>query len=139
MSIFASELTAICGQVCSRLITIGRSTFSSRQFRLSSFLISSSAIYALFPLSSLADDTELYVYEASARSGARPQMLIIFDNSGSMRNTIVGAEKPYSSNAGGISGDNLGKQNNLYFTRGRRQQKINLTLPTHQKHVIFLE
>ncbi|MBW8184373.1 pilus assembly protein [Shewanella nanhaiensis] len=118
MSIFTPELTAMCGQVCSRLTAIGRSTFSSRRFRLSSFLIGSSAIYTLLPLSSLADDTELYVYEASARSGARPQMLIIFDNSGSMKTTVVGAEKPYSSNAGGISGDNLGKQNKLYFTRG---------------------
>ena len=79
-----------------------------------------SCVTVLFLLSFFisADDTELYVYEASARSGARPQMLIIFDNSGSMRTTIVGADKPYSSHAGGISGDNLGKQNNLYFTRG---------------------
>ena len=33
---------------------------------------------------SYSDDTELYVFESSARSGSRPQVLIIFDNSGSM-------------------------------------------------------
>ncbi|WP_425423622.1 pilus assembly protein [Shewanella waksmanii] len=31
-----------------------------------------------------ADDTELYVFESSARTGVRPKVLIIFDNSGSM-------------------------------------------------------
>ncbi|MBE8168136.1 MAG: rRNA (guanine-N1)-methyltransferase [Shewanella sp.] len=41
---------------------------------------------------SAADDTELYVFESSARSGARPQVLIIFDNSGSM-----GREEPSDS------------------------------------------
>ncbi|GLP97141.1 pilus assembly protein [Paraferrimonas sedimenticola] len=41
---------------------------------------------SLLPLLSQvqADDTELYVFESSQRTGARPKVLIIFDNSGSM-------------------------------------------------------
>ncbi|WP_040571860.1 pilus assembly protein [Shewanella benthica] len=39
---------------------------------------------SLVSVASFADDTELYVFESSARSGNRPQVLIIFDNSGSM-------------------------------------------------------
>lgn len=101
-----------------RLTSIGRSTSSLRLFKPSEQLLGFLATLIILPLPLLADDTELYVYEASARSGARPQMLIIFDNSGSMRTTVVGADKPYSANAGGIAGGNLGKQNNIYYTRG---------------------
>ncbi|GLS82561.1 pilus assembly protein [Paraferrimonas haliotis] len=39
-----------------------------------------------------ADDTELYVFDASQRKGVRPKVLIIFDNSGSMN--AVSSEKP---------------------------------------------
>ncbi|GGI72075.1 PilC/PilY family type IV pilus protein [Shewanella gelidii] len=36
---------------------------------------------------SVADDTELYVYESSGRSNERPKVLVIFDTSGSMTTT----------------------------------------------------
>lgn len=36
----------------------------------------------------VADDSELYVKEISVRTGYRPQVLVIFDNSGSMKNNI---------------------------------------------------
>lgn len=44
-------------------------------------------LFVLIGLSaqSHGDDTELYVFESSARTGVRPKVLIIFDNSGSMR------------------------------------------------------
>lgn len=41
-----------------------------------------------------ADDTELYVSDVSVRAGARPQVLIIFDNSGSM-DTEELTEQPF--------------------------------------------
>ncbi|MCI2962607.1 MULTISPECIES: pilus assembly protein [Shewanella] len=48
--------------------------------------ITVSILFCLVILSGLsfADDTELYVFESTARSGSRPQVLIIFDTSGSM-------------------------------------------------------
>lgn len=36
------------------------------------------------PVSTFGDDTELYVKESTTRTGARPKVLVIFDNSGSM-------------------------------------------------------
>lgn len=44
-------------------------------------------LFALVAMSAgiFADDTELYVVESSLRTGANPKVLIIFDNSGSMR------------------------------------------------------
>ncbi|RCU45752.1 rRNA (guanine-N1)-methyltransferase [Corallincola holothuriorum] len=36
----------------------------------------------------VADDTELFLKEVSARTGYKPKVMIIFDNSGSMRGTI---------------------------------------------------
>ncbi|MGL4749893.1 MAG: hypothetical protein ACRCYF_19490, partial [Shewanella sp.] len=62
-----------------------------------SFFISCLVVVAagLFSASSIADDTELYVFEASARNGSRPQVLIIFDNSGSMSSLAYGVDAPY--------------------------------------------
>ncbi|MGB0892777.1 MAG: pilus assembly protein [Parashewanella sp.] len=42
------------------------------------------AALTVMAASTFADDTELYVTESSARTGARPKVLIIFDTSGSM-------------------------------------------------------
>ncbi len=64
----------------------------------------------------LADDTELYVYESSSRSGARPQMLIIFDNSASMGNYVYDVDESYSPGAGG--GALEPKKEFIYFTKG---------------------
>nr|WP_315902999.1 hypothetical protein [Shewanella sp. KJ10-1] len=44
-----------------------------------------------------ADDTELYLIDSSARSGKRPQILFIFDNSGSMDTEDQQSVSPYCS------------------------------------------
>lgn len=76
------------------------------------------AIMSLLSAASWADDTELYVYEASARTGARPQILIIFDNSGSMSTTVYDVDKPYTPGAGGGAKVNNGKKGMLYYVKG---------------------
>ncbi|MPY20993.1 pilus assembly protein [Shewanella sp. YLB-07] len=57
------------------------------------------------------DDTELYVFESSARSGARPQVLIIFDNSGSM-DTSEYTETFYDR------GETVNDSTKLYYSKG---------------------
>ncbi|MCE0558651.1 PilC/PilY family type IV pilus protein [Motilimonas sp. E26] len=47
----------------------------------------------------LADDTELYIADVSAQNGLRPQVMIIFDNSGSMRNTELLTKEPFDPTA----------------------------------------
>ncbi|MCG9720584.1 PilC/PilY family type IV pilus protein [Shewanella sp. Isolate7] len=76
------------------------------------------AIMSLLSASLWADDTELYVYEASARTGARPQILLIFDNSGSMGTTVYDVDVPYSPGAGGGSGSNNATSGMLYYVKG---------------------
>jgi type IV pilus assembly protein PilY1 len=58
-----------------------------------------SVIAILVTISSglFADDTELYLVDASARSGKRPQILFIFDNSGSMGTEDQQSVSPYCS------------------------------------------
>jgi type IV pilus assembly protein PilY1 len=51
---------------------------------LKSIIVSMTMALVVVSGMSYGDDTELYVFESSARSGSRPQVLIIFDNSGSM-------------------------------------------------------
>ncbi|QDF66362.1 type IV pilin biogenesis protein [Shewanella sp. SNU WT4] len=46
-----------------------------------------------------ADDTELYLMDSSVRSGKRPQVLFIFDNSGSMSTEDQNAVSTYCSQA----------------------------------------
>ncbi|MCL1051239.1 rRNA (guanine-N1)-methyltransferase [Shewanella abyssi] len=58
-----------------------------------------------------SDDTELYVFESSARSGSRPQVLIIFDNSGSM-GTWESTEEFYSR------GETVTDGTKLYYAKG---------------------
>ncbi|MCL1123049.1 pilus assembly protein [Shewanella surugensis] len=60
---------------------------------------------------SYSDDTQLYVFESSARSGARPQVLIIFDTSGSMGDDEE-TETPYDR------GESLTSTTKLYYTKG---------------------
>lgn len=66
------------------------------------------------------DDTELYVFESSARSGARPQVLIIFDNSGSMGTMIEDAEAFYDPSIiyPAVGSDNSLQERMVYFTKG---------------------
>lgn len=58
-----------------------------------------------------ADDTELYVFESSARSGNRPQVLIIFDNSGSMA-TEEYTDEFYDRN------DTLSGSTKIFYSKG---------------------
>lgn len=46
-----------------------------------------------------ADDTEIYQAEYNAATGSRPKVLIVFDDSGSMRGTIDSQRPPYDPNA----------------------------------------
>lgn len=67
-----------------------------------------------------ADDTELYVFESSARTGVRPKILIIFDNSGSMSTLEEGSPADYDPDkvydAVGDSHSYQGRM--LYYTKG---------------------
>ncbi|MGL5391973.1 MAG: hypothetical protein ACRDA8_11490, partial [Shewanella sp.] len=69
---------------------------------------------------SFADDTELYVSESSVRTGNRPKVLIIFDNSGSMKTIESTSTGNYDPN---IKYEAVGSANSyqgrmLYFTKG---------------------
>ncbi|GIU45846.1 type IV pili system adhesin PilY [Shewanella sairae] len=58
------------------------------------------------------DDTELYVFGSTARSDSRPQVLIIFDNSGSM-GTDENTDTFYSR-----GDENLKGSTKLYYSKG---------------------
>lgn len=51
-----------------------------------------------------ADDTELYLVDSTVRTGKRPQVLFIFDNSGSMSTIEENAVTSYCSEAGKSTG-----------------------------------
>lgn len=89
-----------------------------------SFILSSVFVCAasLFIAPSHADDTELYVFEASARNGSRPQVLIIFDNSGSMSSLAYDVEAPYENKRK----INYAQSGNLFYSRGSSE---NTTAP----------
>ncbi|MDV5245800.1 pilus assembly protein [Shewanella xiamenensis] len=78
-----------------------------------------------------ADDTELYVFESSTRTGARPKVLIIFDNSGSMATIENSAVGGYDSNqiypAVGSSHSYQGRM--VYFTKGSGIDNTSLPTP----------
>ncbi len=71
------------------------------------FLLSFSSILTSV---SFADDTELYVYESTSRTGSKPQVLIIFDNSGSMGTRVYNVAPEYTPS------HNTG--NTLFYTKG---------------------
>lgn len=75
------------------------------------FLITVATALTMVSGASYSDDTELYVFESSARSGSRPQVLIIFDNSGSMRT------KEYSENFYS-RGETVSDSTKLYYAKG---------------------
>ena len=52
----------------------------------------------------IADDTELYLIDSTVRSGKRPQVLFIFDNSGSMSTEDQNATSSYCSEEDQVSG-----------------------------------
>lgn len=86
-------------------------------------------LFALIGISGLsfADDTELYVFESSNRTGDRPKVLIIFDNSGSMatieEDAISGYDPEYVQEDGTEGYPPVGSSHSyqgrmLYFTKG---------------------
>ncbi|WP_163938296.1 pilus assembly protein [Paraferrimonas sp. SM1919] len=76
-------------------------------------------IFALVVLSTVADDTQLYVFESSQRTGIKPKVLIILDNSGSM-NTLESTPVPYDPSImyEAVGSQNALQQRMLYFTKG---------------------
>lgn len=58
-----------------------------------------STVMALVVVSgmTIADDTELYLIDSNVRSGKRPQVLFVFDNSGSMSTEDQNATSSYCS------------------------------------------
>ncbi|GGQ09798.1 pilus assembly protein [Shewanella litoralis] len=76
-------------------------------------------LFAILAYSSIsfADDTELYVLESTARTGSKPQVLIIFDTSGSM-STGFTTDEPYDrGNENVNNGGRLTNSTKLFFTR----------------------
>ncbi|WP_351075896.1 PilC/PilY family type IV pilus protein [Shewanella sp. CAL98-MNA-CIBAN-0140] len=76
-------------------------------------------LFAILAYSSIsfADDTELYVLESTARTGSKPQVLIVFDTSGSM-DTNFKTDDPYErENENVNSNGRLKKNTKLFFTR----------------------
>jgi type IV pilus assembly protein PilY1 len=80
----------------------------------------STLLFAFLAYSSIsfADDTELYVLESTARTGSKPQVLIIFDTSGSM-STSFSTDDPYSRGNENVNnnGVRLRGTTKLFFTR----------------------
>ncbi|WOT04290.1 pilus assembly protein [Shewanella youngdeokensis] len=75
------------------------------------FIIAMASALVMMSGFSHGDDTELYVFESSSRSGDRPQVLIIFDNSGSM-DTWEYTEELYDR------GESLKSSTKLYYAKG---------------------
>ncbi|MFS1423697.1 pilus assembly protein [Shewanella sp. 10N.286.48.B5] len=76
-------------------------------------------LFAILAYSSIsfADDTELYVLESTARTGSKPQVLIIFDTSGSM-STSFKTDEPYTrGNENVLNNGRLTGSTKLFFTR----------------------
>ncbi|MGI2104741.1 pilus assembly protein [Shewanella frigidimarina] len=78
----------------------------------------SALLFAILAYSStsFADDTELYVFESTARSGSKPQVLIIFDTSGSMGTNFT-TDDPYDRGEENTDHGTLQGNTKLYFTR----------------------
>ena len=78
----------------------------------------STLLFAILAFSSIsfADDTELYVLESTARTGSKPQVLIIFDTSGSMGNGFW-TDETYERGKENTSNGTLKSDTKLYFTR----------------------
>ncbi|MCG6201139.1 pilus assembly protein [Psychromonas antarctica] len=69
---------------------------------------------SVFCTTALADDTELFVADVSAQNGIRPQVLIVFDTSGSMTSSEQVVQEPYDPNHDYGAGSNANK---IYWTR----------------------
>lgn len=77
------------------------------------------AVLTFVSYCSYSDDTELYISDTVKQSGKRPQVLIIFDNSGSMgREETVKQSYSSSKTYSGIGGDNSAKNSTIYYSKG---------------------
>lgn len=103
--------------VLCRLVCVARAALVCRN-RLSRLVtlitVGMVSIVSLFISAVVADDTELYVFEASARNGVRPQVLIIFDNSGSMGNLAYDVDAPYENKRN----SDHARSGKLFYSRG---------------------
>ncbi len=72
-----------------------------------------------FALQCAAEDIELYIGDTASKVGNKPQVLIIFDNSGSMRTTEE-VKTPYDPNIEypAVGGNGKLSEQFLYFTKG---------------------
>ncbi len=77
---------------------------------------------------SYSEDIDLYIGDVAQRTGNRPQVLIIFDNSGSM-NTWEIVKQPYDPNIVYPSVGGFGKLSSqyIYFTKGAGINNSSLT------------
>ncbi len=73
----------------------------------------------LISIVSYSEDIELYIGDAAQRSGNKPQVLIIFDNSGSM-NRLESVDEPYDPTKvyPAVGGLNALSDKFIYFTKG---------------------
>lgn len=71
-------------------------------------------LLSLFCSLVIADDTELFVSDVSAQNGIRPQVLIIFDNSGSMRSSEEVIKEAFDPDRDYGAGSN---GNKIYWTK----------------------
>ena len=87
---------------------------------------------------SYSDDTELYVFESSSRTGARPKVLVIFDNSGSMgtieQNAPGGYDPNYEQEDGtpgypAVGNSHAYQGRMLYFTKGTGIDNTTMPVP----------
>jgi type IV pilus assembly protein PilY1 len=84
--------------------------------------LSFSLLFALICASATShgDDTELYVFESTSRTGAKPQVMIIFDNSGSMKTVEADAQAFYDPaiTYPAVGSGNALQERMVYFTKG---------------------
>ena len=74
-------------------------------------------LLAVVTITTAAEDIELYVGNSAIKTGKKPQVLIIFDNSGSM-GTTEQIKEPYdpSKTYPAIGGDNSLSEKFIYYT-----------------------
>ncbi|QOL25772.1 rRNA (guanine-N1)-methyltransferase [Thalassotalea sp. LPB0316] len=89
-----------------------------------------STLLALVSTSLIAEDIELYVGNTAQRTGNKPQVLIIFDNSGSM-STDETVKPLYDPNTvyPAVGGLNSLSENFIYFTKGSGVDNASMPVP----------
>lgn len=80
----------------------------------------STVFLLLLSSTSLAEDIELYISESIKQTKSRPQVLIVFDNSGSMKNNTLEVKEFYDPTEvyPAVGGLNSLSEKFIYFTKG---------------------